>query len=395
MKAEELNKIPRQDELQNFVNAAGAVNIGVQEFSQKLMPCTPLLQKDIIIPGRPGSMSQFLESYNQLCYTFTMHSNLLEEVLHNNCITSINKLMRIEKSKKAEREGRIHQMLQIRSEYESKLMLYQIQVKSYSNQLEAFNNQYSVTSKAKAAKVIEPIYAKYAFAITNYYSYYENYLRCCEEINNIRQEIYEMDKKFAVDCQKIIMDDSLSGLINEFQTFHSMLEPASIQLQEASDSINFGQDIHPFINKMKIAFVDTHPPPFERFRFSSPFVSPDVRPQVQFKLFYYPLYMAEAIADFHSEDTDELELAKGDRVFVMENPKNGWTFVLRMSYQKFGFVPETYIKKVGIRLAVAPRHKKNNLGILVSIMSKNGTKCKCEDNHHHKFSFNESALYIL
>ena len=186
---------------------------------------------------------------------------------------------------------------------------------------------------------------------------------------------------------------SLAGISRQIHKFSQTMSLAAEDLSAAT--LKHETDFALFIENLHLKFIDISPPPFEKFKFSSPFIEPDGSPIVRFKLSYFPLSMVEALADFEAEDEDEINLIKGQRIFLMEKNSDGWVLALKLSYQKFGFVPSTYVKQVGIGLAVA-KEEGFSTGTFFALIEKNEDDTYlCEDIYHHQKIIPLNDLYIL
>lgn len=106
-----------------------------------------------------------------------------------------------------------------------------------------------------------------------------------------------------------------------------------------------------------IRFCEDELPKFKRHEFSSVYYMPERMVIPQFKVEYFPLGAAVALANFTPADDNEVPLVKGRRVFLMEpvGEDQPWTMVMTCGWGKIGFVPTAYLSVTRGKLAVVNR----------------------------------------
>jgi hypothetical protein len=67
---------------------------------------------------------------------------------------------------------------------------------------------------------------------------------------------------------------------------------------------------------------------------------------------YLPIAVAQVLSNFESASADELSVKENQLVYVMQPPKDEWVFVMQKPYGICGFVPETFLKTIGVGVAV-------------------------------------------
>ena len=368
---------------------------GIEPCSVEFKNIIPPTKPSISIPGSHGSMEKMIEELSNTTDFYNKQIHSLEDCINTQCyricddfITSRNQ----EKQLSKEEINRI-------SEQEKELK--QTVENTKSALLASYQKVVNIHTQAQSGKLTKSATkSKITAAYQHYMTLQKQYLSECEDLDDCINQINQLRSHYSESHNQEtfklrIANESLKSLLDHLDTMGKDLNSLSQSISTASENLDFSADYHKFIDQNQFKFYDTVPFPFERFKFSSQYVQPDVSPVVRFKMLYFPLSMAEAIGDFTAEDEDEMSLVKGQRIFLMEEPINGWILSLRLSYQKFGYIPETYVKKVGIGLGVAPNTYQNGCGFIVAIMEHKEKQYICEDSHHQKYVLDDNTLYIL
>jgi hypothetical protein len=171
------------------------------------------------------------------------------------------------------------------------------------------------------------------------------------------------------------------------------------QLQVRAEAVNFKEDFKFFAQNANLKFIDVSPPPFDRFKFSSKYAAPDIYVIERFVMPYLPVAIAEARAHFAAESTDELDLKKGQFVYLMQHPQNEWVFAMTRAHAKYGFVPSAFVQVRGIGIAVVIKKTQawnGKVGALLILLGvTNADTVRCQDFRGRHFQFPRTSVAIL
>lgn len=198
------------------------------------------------------------------------------------------------------------------------------------------------------------------------------------------------------------------------ETFNKIVKPISDRMGEIAPGIHnvidefekslswlkFPSDFKHFAQTHNISFCDIPLPTFERFKFSSQFTQPDQSVIPRFQINYYPLHAAVALANFQAENRNEINLYKGRRVYLMEDPNQNWVLAMQPYYAQIGFIPSSYVRIVGKKLAYikreiirkAPNLTLSNLNLVtvIKVTEKPARSYLVEDEDGRQFEVLES-----
>jgi hypothetical protein len=142
---------------------------------------------------------------------------------------------------------------------------------------------------------------------------------------------------------------AISKLIRRFST---KFTTTGMLLRASSGQIDFARDFTEFVRNANLRFMDIPPVRFDRFKFTSRYAVPDIVNLQRFTMPYLPIGVARILEDFEGQSPDELSVRKGQVVYLMQKPDEGWIFVMRKPYGVCGFVPESFAEVIGVGTAV-------------------------------------------
>jgi hypothetical protein len=175
---------------------------------------------------------------------------------------------------------------------------------------------------------------------------------------------------------------------------------SALALQALSATVDYASDFRAFIAREGLRFFDVPPPPFERFKFASPYRAPYACVIERFAMPYLPALMAVARADFAPASDDELPLRRGGAFYLMQAPREAWVFAMAR-HGEHGWVPAAFVEVVGVGIAVildkagAPTFEGKSRSIVAVAGAGDDGRVRCIDARGNPVIAERSALALL
>lgn len=324
------------------------------KFTQIKIPQSP----EETIPGIPGTL---LDSTNSMINALTRLQAVFQKYSADMAMNELYKL----KSIKAERESNMEMIdsnLDNSESFDNYFIERAMSQHKLVNEAVAKLNEYIEKNPAPKKKSILPLktslpslWLSYTDKLGKFNAERQSFKLSSNDLENKMSS----NKLFITDNEQTAYKSVLNNVIVPLSSHLGDIAPGIRnvinEFEKSLSWLKFPSDFKAFAQTHHISYCDIPLPTFERFKFSSQFTQPDQSVVPRFQMNYYPLYAAVALANFQPESRNEINLFKGHRIYLMEEPNQNWVLAMNPSYGKIGFIPSSYVKIVGKKLAYAKR----------------------------------------
>lgn len=388
-------------------NADAGINMGIAApFPQTKVPATP----EETIPGLPGTL---LDSTTSMINMFTSIQSVYHNFGHSISSSEILKLNAI----KVERETpKSHINIKLAdSDQEDKKIIegvnYQKKaVDETATKLNEFVQKAENSSKRNSLlsekSKLPSLWAAYYTRLGKYNAERQALKRSTSKLQETVLENLDVLITSEKESASKLFSDVLHPLCDHIGEISPRIESVRAEFSKSLDWLKFNVDFKNFAKTHRITNQDLPLPVFKPFQFSSKNVKPEqfyIAPDI---LTYFPLLAAKTLGDFTPENSNELKLVAGQRIYLMETPNQNWVLAMNPFYRQIGFIPISYIQVVGTGLAYVrkqnaidkdPSLTLSNMPLVAIIQEEPEGTFLVEDEDGNQFSVNnsENALIFL
>lgn len=388
-------------------NADAGINMGIAApFTQTKVPATP----EETIPGLPGTL---LDSTTSMINMFTSIQSVYHNFGHSISSSEILKLNAI----KVEREtpkSRINIKLADSDQEDKKIIEgvnYQKKaVDETATKLNEFVQKAENSSKRNSLlsekSKLPSLWAAYYTRLGKYNAERQALKRSTSKLQETVLENLDVLITSEKESASKLFSDVLHPLCDHIGEISPRIESVRAEFSKSLDWLKFNVDFKNFAKTHRITNQDLPLPVFKPFQFSSKNVKPEqfyIAPDI---LTYFPLLAAKTLGDFTPENSNELKLVAGQRIYLMETPNQNWVLAMNPFYRQIGFIPISYIQVVGTGLAYVrkqnaidkdPSLTLSNMPLVAIIQEEPEGTFLVEDEDGNQFSVNnsENALIFL
>lgn len=388
-------------------NADAGINMGIAApFTQTKVPATP----EETIPGLPGTL---LDSTTSMINMFTSIQSVYHNFGHSISSSEILKLNAI----KVERETpKSHINIKLAdSDQEDKKIIegvnYQKKaVDETATKLNEFVQKAENSSKRNSLlsekSKLPSLWAAYYTRLGKYNAERQALKRSTSKLQETVLENLDVLITSEKESASKLFSDVLHPLCDHIGEISPRIESVRAEFSKSLDWLKFNVDFKNFAKTHRITNQDLPLPVFKPFQFSSKNVKPEqfyIAPDI---LTYFPLLAAKTLGDFTPENSNELKLVAGQRIYLMETPNQNWVLAMNPFYRQIGFIPISYIQVVGTGLAYVrkqnaidkdPSLTLSNMPLVAIIQEEPEGTFLVEDEDGNQFSVNnsENALIFL
>lgn len=316
-----------------------------------------LLKDNHSAPGIPGSQverfSLILNFTDNLIYAFQMYSKTIDqEIIHH--IKEINENQSVLIKEEA---NKVHELSIKRKEF---YVQYQID----QNRIEEFHNKINQMYESLDQKDEEQM-KNFKVELNKYMKMVKTQKLANRQMNTYNQEYVEGIKS---SCNKIRVhliqnESNLKSMIFLIYPYLSKLNYLMEQFKDNFKDKNWEADFSSFILYHKICRLPCRRIQFHPFEFS--FVDSVLKPPILMTRTFnanLPLFIGIAKFDVKPESDYELDLVKGERIYLYEKPCINWVLAKRPGDDKYKFVPGNAIElpKHEQKITILPQIARND-----------------------------------
>lgn len=257
---------------------------------------------------------------------------------------------------------------------------------------------------SKPQNKIKALWPQYQSALSEYISTNTKAVNSTSSFEDLCSNYCMMLEQSENSICKDKITDLGKSISNAINNFSSCIDTAVQSIEISAAHLNFDHDFIPFLKTESnhVSFIETTPPPFQRYKFSNPYAQPDISIPIQLKLHYFPTFMVNVIKDFVGKTDDELSIKARRCIYMMEKPKDKWVLCMKLAYTKMGFVPVSCIEPIGLGCAVIISETEQALqlgkiGTILAVLSLNDQveQIHCQNREGTQAHIPKQSLAIL
>lgn len=369
------------------------------KFSPIKIPQTP----EETLPGIPGTL---LDTTNYMINALARLQGVFQKFSTDMAMNELYQLRSI-KSERDSNKEMIDNNLDNSESFDKHVIERAISQHKIVNDAVAKLNEYVEKNPTPQKKGVSPLKSKLP---SLWLSYFEKLGKFNAERQTFKLSSNDLEHKMS--SNRLFFNDNEETAF--ISTSNRVIKPLSEHLGEIAPGIHsvivdfekslnwlkFPSDFKQFSQTHRISYGDIPLPTFEPFKFSSQFTQPDQSFVPRFQMDYFPLHAAVVLANYQAESRNEISLIKGKRVYLMENPNQNWVLAMNPYFGKIGFIPSSYVKIVGKKLAYAKKEivkKAPNLLLsntmlvtIINVIEKPAKAYLVEDEDGRQFEIPES-----